>query len=55
MRAAVLLALLPYVVPGLIVDAGDRSPIPEPAAREVSGYYDFIDKTFDSAGQTGEV
>ncbi len=36
----------PYVVPGLIVDAGDRSSIPEPAERSVSGYYDFIDKTF---------
>jgi hypothetical protein len=35
-----------YVVPGLIEDAGDRSSIPEPASREVSGYYDFIDKTF---------
>jgi hypothetical protein len=36
----------PWLVNGLIVDAGDRSSIPEPAEQPVSGYYDFLDKTF---------
>ena len=35
-----------WLVSGLIVDAGDRSSIPEPANQSVSGYYDFLDKTF---------
>ena len=41
-----------WLVSGLIVDAGDRSSIPEPADQPVSGYYDFLDKTFfHSVGQ----
>ena len=39
-------AAAPYLVPGLIVDAGDRSSIPEPEEQPSSGYYDFLDKTF---------
>jgi hypothetical protein len=42
----------PWLIHGLIVDAGDRSSILEPAEQPVSGYYDFLDKTFfHSVGQ----